>query len=102
MKSICFIGARGGSKGVPRKNIRLLNKKPLIAYTIESALKSGIFNHVVVSTEDPEIAKIIKTGSITDLIRHIKGAVALVKGSYLIPLNKKKETIKIKYWRFHF
>jgi len=60
LKSICFIGARGGSKGVPRKNIRLLNKKPLIAYTIESALKSGIFNHVVVSTEDPEIAKISK------------------------------------------
>ncbi len=60
MKSICFIGARGGSKGVPRKNIRLLNNKPLIAYTIETALESGIFNHVVVSTEDPEIAKISK------------------------------------------
>jgi len=60
LKTICFIGARGGSKGVPRKNIRLLNKKPLIAYTIESALKSGIFNHVVVSTEDPEIIKISK------------------------------------------
>ena len=43
------------------------------------------------------IVKIIKTGSITDLIRHIKGAIALVKGSYLIPLDKKKETIKIKY-----
>jgi CMP-N-acetylneuraminic acid synthetase len=60
LKSICFIGARGGSKGVPRKNIRLLNNKPLIAYTIETALESGIFNHVVVSTEDPEIAKISK------------------------------------------
>ncbi len=60
MKIICFIGARGGSKGVPRKNIRLLNKKPLIAYTIESALESQLFNHVVVSTEDPEIAKISK------------------------------------------
>ena len=44
-----------------------------------------------------KIVKIIKTGSITDLIRHIKGAIALVKGSYLIPLDKKKETIKIKY-----
>ena len=43
------------------------------------------------------IAKIIKTGSITDLMRHIKGAIALVKGSYLIPISKKKETIKIKY-----
>ena len=60
LKSICLIGARGGSKGVPRKNIRILNKKPLIAHTIESALKSKIFSHVVVSTEDAEIAKIAK------------------------------------------
>ena len=58
MKSICFIGARGGSKGVPRKNIRKLNNKPLIAYAIESAIESKIFTNVVVSTEDPEIAKI--------------------------------------------
>jgi len=58
MKPICFIGARGGSKGVPRKNIRLLNNKPLIAHTIESALNSQIFSSVVVSTEDKEIAKV--------------------------------------------
>lgn len=60
MKTICFIGARGGSKGVPGKNIRPLNNKPLIAYAIQSALKSGIFDHVVVSTEDPEISKVAK------------------------------------------
>lgn len=60
MKTICFIGARGGSKGVPRKNIRPLHNKPLIAYTIESAIESGIFSHVVVSTEDSEIAKVAK------------------------------------------
>jgi CMP-N-acetylneuraminic acid synthetase len=60
LKSICFIGARGGSKGVPRKNIRKLGKKPLIAYTIESALKSNLFEHVIVSTEDTEIANISK------------------------------------------
>ncbi|MEW6044609.1 MAG: acylneuraminate cytidylyltransferase family protein [Thermoproteota archaeon] len=58
MKTICFIGARGGSKGVPRKNIKMLNNKPLIAHTIESALDSKIFSHVIVSTEDPQIAKI--------------------------------------------
>ena len=57
-KSICFIGARGGSKGVPRKNIRKIGGKPLIAYSIESALKSKIFSHVIVSTEDKEIASI--------------------------------------------
>ena len=60
MKSICFIGARGGSKGVKRKNIRLLNGKPLIAYTIESALDSRCFDHVIVSTDDKEIATIAK------------------------------------------
>lgn len=60
MKSICFIGARGGSKGVPKKNTRLLNGKPLIAYTIESALDSDIFDSVIVSTEDKEIARIAK------------------------------------------
>ncbi len=58
MKAICFIGARGGSKGIPRKNIRKLDNKPLIAYAIESAIKSKIFSNVVVSTEDSEIAKI--------------------------------------------
>ena len=60
MKPICFIGARGGSKGVLRKNIRNLGDKPLIAHSIESALKSNIFSHVIVSTEDKQIAKIAK------------------------------------------
>jgi len=58
--TICFIGARGGSKGVPKKNIRLISGKPLIAYTIESALKSKLFSHVVVSTDDDKIATIAK------------------------------------------
>jgi len=60
MKPICFIGARGGSKGVPNKNIRKMGNKPLIAHTIESALSSNLFSHVVVSTEDKKIAEIAK------------------------------------------
>ena len=60
MKPICFIAARGGSKGVKGKNIKKLDGKPLIAYTIESAKKSKIFSHVIVSTEDRLIAKIAK------------------------------------------
>ena len=60
MKPICIIAARGGSKGIPRKNIRLLCNKPLIAYSIENALKSKLFSHVIVSTDDVEIAKISK------------------------------------------
>jgi len=58
--SICLIAARGISKGVPNKNIRLLGKKPLIAYAIETALDSDMFDHVVVSTENSKIAKIAK------------------------------------------
>ena len=57
---ISIIPARGGSKGVPKKNIKKINGKPLLGYVIESALKSKIFSHVVVSTEDNEIAKIAK------------------------------------------
>ena len=60
MKPICIIAARGGSKGVPKKNIRLLGKKPLIAYTIESAIKSKLFSSVIVSTENKKIAYIAK------------------------------------------
>ena len=70
MKPICFIAARGGSKGVPRKNIRNLAGKPLIAYTIEVALNSDIFSHVVVSTEDKEIKSIaIKYGAEVPFLR---------------------------------
>jgi N-acylneuraminate cytidylyltransferase len=54
--TVAFIFARGGSKGVPRKNIRSLAGKPLISYAIEVALSSSLIDRVVVSTEDPEIA----------------------------------------------
>tara|TARA_B100000029_G_scaffold451651_1_gene476351 strand:+ start:52 stop:768 length:717 start_codon:yes stop_codon:yes gene_type:complete len=60
MKPICIIPARGGSKGISKKNIRIINKKPLIEFTITSCLKSKIFSHVYVSTEDPKIAAISK------------------------------------------
>ncbi|CAN7570462.1 NTP transferase domain-containing protein [Cupriavidus necator] len=56
IKSIAVIPARGGSKGVPRKNLRPLNGKPLIYYTISKCLDSGCFSSVVVSTDDDEIA----------------------------------------------
>lgn len=58
--SICIIPARGGSKRIPRKNIKKFQGKPIIAYSIETALKSGLFNEVMVSTDDSEIASIAK------------------------------------------
>ena len=60
MNTIAIIMARGGSKGLPRKNVKLLDGKPLIAYTIEHALLSGVCDDVIVSTEDNEIAEISK------------------------------------------
>lgn len=54
-KIIVIIPARGGSKGIPRKNIRLLANKPLIAYSIETSLKSKYVDKVVVTTDDDEI-----------------------------------------------
>jgi CMP-N,N'-diacetyllegionaminic acid synthase len=55
---ICTICARGGSKGVVNKNIRLLAGKEMIAYSIESALETGLFEHVVVSTDSDAIAEV--------------------------------------------
>lgn len=59
-KILAIIPARGKSKVIPRKNIRLLAGKPLIAYSIETALKSKYIDRVVVSTEDDEIADVAK------------------------------------------
>lgn len=57
---IAVIPARGGSKGIPRKNIKLLAGKPLIAYSIEKAKQSELVDRVIVSTEDEEIAEIAR------------------------------------------
>lgn len=56
--NLCIIPARKGSKRIPRKNIRDFLGKPIIAYSIESALKSGLFEEVMVSTDDLEIKEI--------------------------------------------
>lgn len=61
MRSLAIITARGGSKRIPRKNIRPFCGKPILAYSIEAAIKSGIFDTVMVSTDDKEIAEIAKS-----------------------------------------
>lgn len=58
--NIAIITARGGSKRIPRKNIRLFCGKPMIAWPIEAAKASGAFDHIFVSTEDQEIAQVAK------------------------------------------
>jgi hypothetical protein len=61
MQTVAIIPARGGSKRIPRKNIRPFCGKPMIARSIEAALQSGVFEAVVVSTDDEEIAAVAES-----------------------------------------
>ena len=58
MTATAIIPARGGSKRIPRKNIRQFHGRPMIAWTIDTAINSGLFSNVIVSTDDAEIAAI--------------------------------------------
>ena len=60
LKTIAIIMARGGSKGLPRKNVKNLDGKPLIAYSIEDAKNSGVCDTVLVTSDDDEIIRIAK------------------------------------------
>ncbi len=60
MSAVAIIPARGGSQRIPRKNIKLFNGEPMIAYSIRAALASGVFDQVVVSTDDEEIADVAR------------------------------------------
>ena len=57
MEVLAIIQARGGSKGIPRKNVKLLGGHPLISYTIIEAQKSSSINRIIVSTDDNEISE---------------------------------------------
>lgn len=61
MKRICIIPARGGSKRISRKNVREFLGMPILAYSIKAAKESGLFDEVMVSTEDQEIAEIARS-----------------------------------------
>ena len=75
MKSIAIIPARGGSKRIPRKNCKLFFGKPILAYSIEAALQSGLFDEVMVSTDDEEIAALAKQyGAKTPFFRSKKNS----------------------------
>lgn len=70
MKNLAIITARGGSKRIPRKNIRDFCGKPIIGYSIEAAIKSSIFDEIMVSTDDEKIAEIAKQyGAVVPFIR---------------------------------
>ncbi|MGN0431372.1 MAG: pseudaminic acid cytidylyltransferase [Lachnospiraceae bacterium] len=75
MKALAVITARGGSKRIPRKNIKSFCGQPIITYSIRAALKSGVFEEVMVSTEDEEIAEIAKAaGAVVPFMRSTENA----------------------------
>lgn len=97
---IAIIPARGGSKGLPRKNVRSLCGKPLIAYTIECALKSKYIDRIIVSTDDDEIAEIsLKFGAEVPFMRpdYLASDTALAIDNYIYTIDRleKKDNISI-------
>ncbi len=94
MKNLAIIPARGGSKRIPRKNIKLFMGKPIIAYSIEAALQSELFDEVMVSTDDNEIAEIAKQyGAKVPFMRSVKtsGDYATTADVIIEVLNMYKE-----------
>ena len=98
MEILSIIPARGGSKGVPGKNIRKLNGKPLIAYTIEAAKKSKFTNRVILSTDNKKISNIAKSfGAEIPFIRPKYLAVSSAK-----TIDVVKHTLKILKKKYQY
>jgi len=68
MKRICTICARGGSKGVPGKNVRPLLGKPMLLYSIEAARESGLFDRIAVSSDSADILGLARAAGVTDIV----------------------------------
>ncbi len=79
MRRLAVIPARGGSKGIPRKNIRKFMGRPVIAYSIGAAIKSGLFDEIMVSTDDEEIAELAEYyGANVPFLRSARNALGHV------------------------
>lgn len=91
---IAIIPARGGSKGLPGKNVRPLNGKPLIAYAIEAALKAKHIDRVIISTDDEEIARVaVEYGAELPFMRPAKLAsdTAMAIDNYIYTIGRLEE-----------
>lgn len=75
MKNLCIIPARGGSKRIPRKNVRPFLGKPMLAYSIETAQRSALFDEIMVSTDEAEIAEVaLQFGAKVPFLRSVETA----------------------------
>lgn len=91
---IAIIPARGGSKGLPGKNIRPLNGKPLIAYAVEAALRSNHVDRVIISTDDEEIARVaVQYGAELPFMRpaELASDTALAVDNYIYTIGKLEQ-----------
>jgi len=97
MRILGIIPARGGSKGVPGKNIKMLDGKPLIWYTYEMANKTNLFSDIILSTEDEEIASVGKSfGLKTPFLRPTELSVDTAK-SIDVVIHCIKEQLKFGF-----
>ena len=94
MKRVALIPARGGSKRLPRKNVMKFLGKPMITHTIDAAQQSGLFDRIVVSTEDEEIAIVSKSSGVAVSKRpsNLAGDTVMVKDVCIDFLNKEKKS----------
>ncbi|MAJ51617.1 MAG: pseudaminic acid cytidylyltransferase [Flammeovirgaceae bacterium] len=99
MSNLAIIPARGGSKRIPRKNIKLFLGKPIIAYSIEACLESHIFDEVMVFTDDLEIAEIAKSYGAKVLMRSEKNAKDYATLAEV--MDEVKEICLSKNWIFN-
>lgn len=101
MKSVAIITARGGSKRIPRKNIRPFLGRPIIEYSIEAALQSGVFDEVMVSTDDEEIAEIAQKAGAEVPFSEVRIPRTIMQrrrrsSKRFLPLMKAWESISMK------
>ena len=75
--NICLIPARGGSKRIPRKNIRSFCGKPMIAWSIKAAQDSGAFDQILVSTDDVEIAEVAQSHGAA--VPHVPNTLLMIR-----------------------
>ena len=106
---LCIIPARGGSKRIPRKNIKPFNGKPMIAHSIAAAQDSGCFSQIIVSTDDPEIAAIaaritLHQGNAAALMPALAAQTGQPDVVYLDPMypeRQKSAAVKKEMAYFH-
>ena len=100
LKTLCILCARGGSKGIKDKNLKLVDGKPLIYYPIKAAQKSGVIDKIIISTDSKKIALVAeKLGAEVPFIRpkQLSGDLATTEDTLKYSLNKYEKITNQKF-----